>query len=117
MMFMFLFFGVPLPSCKEYGRLKKAHIHVWVQESNEVLAEKKAREYIKSFEWNPEGVQDAFQIPHGLIPPLGAAEEQLFHRALKYGIAADFVASPVQEGNPDDPVWMRPMNEKGSFEP
>ena len=108
-MYMFVFKGVPAPTNPASVELKQALIHIWVMDPDASIAEERAMRYITDHGWNPTSVEYAFEILPETIPQVGAAESQLYQRACLYGIAADFLASPLAEGAPNDPVHIRRM--------
>ncbi len=102
--FMFVIHSVPLPKNKNYKTIHKALVHIWVMDESIQAAQDKAFAYIKSFNWNPLRTEHAFQINEEQIASLHPDEARLYQKAILYGIAADFLASPIREKAPDSPV-------------
>ena len=111
-LYMFVFVAKPC-SHNEYSKtLKSAYVHIWVFSESIESAESRAKEYINSYSWNPESLEHAFEILPSMIPQLGAAESRLYRLACQNGISADFVASPLNDGSPDDPIRILPLESK-----
>lgn len=102
--FRFVIKSVPLPNNKNYRTIKQAMVHICVLSSDIGTAQEKALSYISSFDWNPLKVEYALAITEEQIPHLHKDEFLLYQKSLIYGIAADFLASPVREKSPDSPV-------------
>ena len=102
--FMFVVKSVPLPRNKNYHSVRQALVHIWVFDNSIDDAQKKALHYIKSLDWNPLSVEHALSIYSEQIPHLHKDEAVLYRKACLYGIAADFLASPIREKSQDSPV-------------
>lgn len=102
--FMFVIKGIPLPENHNYGTIGGANIHIWVMSDNLSNAKDNALSFIQEYLWKPQSVEHAFEILPGQISQLHEDEAKLYHKALQNGIAADFLAYPVVDGNPNDPI-------------
>lgn len=104
MVYMFVILAKPSPENERHAELKGAHVHIWVNSSAESKALQSANAYIRRYGWIPSEVEYAFEIQEAQLPKLGASESRLYNRACLSGIAADFLAFPLEEGEPNDPV-------------
>ncbi len=102
--FMFVIDGIPLPENHNYDTVGGAKIHVWVMDDNITSARDKALSMVEHYLWNVKGIEYEFEISQSQIPHLHEAEALLYQKALHHGIAADFLAYPKIDGNPDDPI-------------
>lgn len=93
-LFFFSFEAVPTHASPQASDLAGADIHVWVQDRNIDSAETTARQCIMDFAWIVQSVSVAKQCPLERILQLDEEEQVLVLRAIKEGIAADFLAWP-----------------------
>ena len=106
--FMFVINSIPAPDNRYFGRIRRGIVHIWVFSDSVENAMEAAFSYIRRQHWTPVETEYAFEIPDALIPDLHKDEAALYRQARKYGIAADILASPVEEGNPGDPAILAP---------
>lgn len=102
--FMFVINGIPLPENHNYSIVGGAKIHIWVIDENMDSAKNKAISMVEKHLWSVQNIEYAFEIYPKQLHNLHEAEVVLYHRALRDGIAADFLAYPKVDGAPDDPV-------------
>ena len=102
--YMFVIKSVPLPSNQHSKTIRHALVHIWVFSDNINNAQTKACDYIKSFKWNPLSVEHAFEITEEQLSHLHKDEDLLYRKACQFGIAADFLASPMRDKSPDAPI-------------
>ena len=102
--FMFVINGVPLPQNHNYDKIGGAKIHIWVMDNTADSAQEKAISLIKQYLWKVTDVEHALQISQEQLQHLHKDETVLYQKALRHGIAADFLAYPKIDGNPGDPV-------------
>lgn len=102
--FMFVIRSVPLPCNRHYRTIKQALVHIWVMDTHIDSARSVALDYIRSLDWNPLSVEHALEIREEQIPRFPKEEVSLYHRALRDGVSADFLASPIREKSSDSPV-------------
>lgn len=93
-LFFFAFEAVPTHASPQAGDLAGADIHVWVQDRNIDSAESMARQCIMDFAWIVQNISVAKHCPLERILQLDEEEQALVLRAIKEGIAADFLAWP-----------------------
>ena len=105
--FMFVLLGKPGKDSSEYGKVKYAHIHIWVMSSDSDSALNKAMDYVTQYHWILESVEHEFHFLPEQLPQLDANEFLLYQKARTLGIAADFVAVSVE---PLDAPAVRRMN-------
>lgn len=108
-MYMFVILANPSPENECHATLKEARVHIWVNRSEESEALQSANAYIGRYGWIPSKVECAFEIQEKQMPKLGVSESRLYEQARLSGIAADFLAYPLEEGKPDDPVRLERM--------
>ena len=102
--FAFVVASVPLPESKWHHQLAGANVHIWVMDNSIDSARNRAICYIQDQAWKPHEIRFETEIPREQIPSLGKGEARLYNQALTSGLAADFLAFPLQDGDPDDPV-------------
>lgn len=102
--YMFVVKGVPLPNSRHYRTIRQAFIHIWIMDSDMDSAREHVLSYIRSLNWNPLLVEHALEIQKEQIAHLPEEEAVLYQKALRSGIAADFLASPIRERPSDSPV-------------
>ncbi len=102
--YMFVIKSVPLPSNRHYRTIRQALVHIWVIDSDIDSARENALSYIRSLNWNPLLVEHALEIQKEQIPRLPEEEAALYQKALRSGVAADFLASPIRERPSGSPV-------------
>ena len=102
--FMFVIDGVPLPENHNYSTIGGAKIHIWVMDKEIESAKDKAISYVSQYIWHAQGIEYAFEILPEQIRELDISEATLYQKELRNGIAADFLAYPKVDGNPDDPI-------------
>lgn len=93
-LFFFAFEAVPTAASPQAGDLAGADIHVWVHDKSMDSAETTARQCIMDFAWIVQSVSAARHCPLEHILQLEENEQLLVLRAIKDGIAADFLAWP-----------------------
>ena len=93
LMYMFVIDAKPSPCREDYRELSDAICHIWVVANDEEIARQKAETYITSYGWIPLAYEYAFEIQSEHPPELHEDEERLFHQALRFGVAADFLSS------------------------
>ena len=101
--YMFVITAVPTTDNPNFQKVFSAEVHIWVIADSIETAQNVALEDIKAHGWIPQEVQYAFDSTPEQIRNLGTDEAWLYQRALKHGIASDYIGSPVQE-NPGTPV-------------
>lgn len=67
-------------------------------------AKKKALNDITAAHWIPQNVEHEFEMTDVQLDDLHEAEAVLYQKALAYGIASDYIASPIHEKPKDSPV-------------
>lgn len=102
--FMLVINGTPLPENHNYNTVGGAKIHIWVMDNDADSAQEKAESYVKQYLWKIQSVEHVLQISPEQLQHLHEAEALLYQKALRNGIAADFLAYPRVDGNPDDPI-------------
>lgn len=102
--FMLVINGTPLPENHNYNTVGGAKIHIWVMDNDADSAQEKAESYVKQYLWKIQSVEHVLQISPEQLHHLHEAEALLYQKALRNGIAADFLAYPRVDGNPDDPI-------------
>lgn len=105
--FMFVIKSKPLPDNNNYYSIRSALVHIWVLDISIDDAREKAFSYIKSFHWAPIVVESAFAILPEQLSHLDTRELLLYQKALHYGIAAEFLASPLRDQDPETPPEYR----------
>lgn len=108
-MYMFVILAKPSPENERCAALREARVHIWVNRFDESDALQSANAYIEHYGWIPSKVECAFEIQDKQIPKLGVSESRLYEQACLSGIAADFLAYPLKEGKPNDPVCLERM--------
>ena len=93
-LFFFAFEAVPTAASPQACDLAGADIHVWVHDKSMDSAESMARQCIMDFAWIVQNVSAAKHCPLEHILKLEENEQVLVLRAIKDGIAADFLAWP-----------------------
>lgn len=108
--YMFVIKSSPTEMNRYYGKAGGAIVHVWVMDDDPESALSRARDYIRSFHWEPEEVQYAFQPLPEQIAQLEKDELSRYHSALSHGVFGDFFGWLKDEGKPGDPaVLCRPF--------
>lgn len=102
--FMLVINGTPLPENHNYNTVGGAKIHIWVMDNDADSAQEKAESFVKQYLWKIQSVEHVLQISQGQLPYLHEAEALLYQKALRDGIAADFLAYPKVDSDPDDPI-------------
>lgn len=102
--FMLVINGIPLPENHNYNTVERAKIHIWVMDNDADSAQEKAVSLVKQYLWEIKGVEHVLQISQEQLKHLHKAEDLLYQKALRDGIAADFLAYPKVDGNPNDPI-------------
>lgn len=102
--FMFVINGTPLPENHNYSTIGGAKIHIWVMDNNADSAQEKAVSLVKQYLWKIQSVEHVLRISQEQLQHLHEAEALLYQKALRNGIAADFLAYPKVDGDPDDPI-------------
>lgn len=102
--FMLVINGLPLPENHNYSTVGGAKIHIWVMDNDADSAQEKAISLVKQYLWEIQSVEYVLQISQEQLQHLHEAEALLYQKALRNGIAADFLAYPKVDGNPDDPI-------------
>lgn len=105
-MYMFVIPAVPSAKNVRCAHLKSARVHIWVNTSGELEALRRANAYISDYEWIPSDPECALEIQEEQIPHLGISESQLRNQALRFGIAAHFLAVPIEQDNANAPVYL-----------
>ena len=108
--YMFVFNAIPTSSNKECKDIAGGRVHIWVMEENLETAKIRALTDIASYHWKVTGVEYESEILPEQFSHLHESEALLYHKALQNGIAADYLASPVKQGSPDDPVVIRKLD-------
>lgn len=93
-MFMFIIRCLPDPKKSEYAELKYCLAHIWVKSDDQAKAETMARDYATSYGWLPQCIERAFDFRSQQPQNLHQLEAVLYLKAVRFGIAADFLASP-----------------------
>ena len=106
-LFFFAFEAIPTTASPQATDLAGADIHVWVQAESMAGAESTARQHIMDFAWVVQELSLARHWPLERIPDLHKDEQALVQRAIRYGIAADFLAWPKEDGVDEDPMEIR----------
>jgi hypothetical protein len=106
-LFFFSFDAVPTSASSQATDLAGAEIHVWVTDKSMDSAESMARQCIMDFAWIVQGVSVAKHCPLERILQLDEEEQVLVLRAIKEGIAADFLAWPKDGIIADDYSQLR----------
>lgn len=107
--FMYVIKSIPMPESPFYTSISSALVHIWIMSDSQSSALETALAYIKCQAWEPLEIEHAFEILPEQVQGFHKDEQLLYRKALKYGIAADFVSSPIQEGNPSDPTIQMPL--------
>ncbi len=116
-LFFFAFEATPTVASPQARDLAGADIHIWVQADSMAGAESTARQHIMDFSWVVTELSLARHWPLERIPDLHKDEQALAQRAIRYGVAADFLAWP-KEDNPDgDPMEVRSAGSPRSHPP
>lgn len=102
--FMFVINGTPLPENHNYNSIGGAKIHIWVMENTIDSARDKALAMVKNYLWSVQEIEHELQISEEQLHNLHDAEALLYQKALRHGIAADFLAYPKVDGDPNDPI-------------
>ncbi len=102
--FMFVIVAVPSKDNRHYQNIFKAIVHIWVMDDNIESAKQKALTDIKNSHWIPQNIEHEFEMTGVQPDTLHEAEAALYQRALTYGIASDYIVSPVYEKPKDSPV-------------
>lgn len=102
--FLFVIKGVPSPANHNFNLVGGAFIHVITVCDNMDNAKDRALSFIRSQLWEPQEIENAFEILPEQAPLLDKAEASLYSKALQEGISAMFVAYPKVDGSPDDPI-------------
>lgn len=102
--FMLVINGTPLPENHNYNTVVGAKIHIWVMDNDADSAQEKAESYVKQYLGKVQSVEHVLQISSEQLQHLHEAEALLYQKARRNGIAADFLAYPKVDGNPDDPI-------------
>lgn len=93
--FMFVIRAVPLPTNTQCENIAGGIVHIWVISKNDKESAKlQALDYITKYQWKVMNFEHEFEIHESLIPDLGEEELLLYHKACRFGIAADFLAHP-----------------------
>ena len=98
----------PSPDNRYYQRIAQGRFHIWAIANSIGPALLRASDYIKDQHWIPGELEHAFEIPPEQLPALHEDEAALYQKALVYGIAADIIASPAEDGSPGDPAMLLP---------
>lgn len=107
---MFVFSAIPTSSNKDCKDIAGAKVHIWVMEENLETARIRALTDITSYHWEVTDVEYESEILPKQLSYLHESEALLYHKALQNGIAADYLAFPVKQGSPDDPVVIRKLD-------
>ncbi len=102
--FMLVINGTPLPENHNYNTVGGAKIHIWVMDNDADSAQEKAESFVKQYLWKIQSVEHVLQISPEQLQHLHKAEALLYQKALRNGIAAEFLAYPKVDGDPDDPI-------------
>lgn len=102
--FMFVIVAVPSKENRHYRNIFKAKVHIWVMDNNIDNAKQKALNDITAAHWIPQNVEHEFEMTDVQLDDLHEAEAVLYQKALAYGIASDYIASPIHEKPKDSPV-------------
>ena len=102
--FMFVITAVPDKSNRHFNNVFKALVHIWVMDTNLESAKHRALNDIKKCFWIPQKIEHEFEIKPEQLENLHKAEATLYQKALAYGIAADYIASPIRERSADVPI-------------
>jgi hypothetical protein len=105
--YLFVINIVPSPENKDCQDIAGAKAHVWTISDDKEKAKLRAIEYIKKTHWQIVEFEYEFEIHEQQIPKLHEDEARLYNMALRYGIAADYIAYPKIPGNPGDPPIIR----------
>lgn len=106
--YMFVIESEPASDNRYFGKIGWARFHIWVISSSEDAAIIRAFGYIQRQHWTPIKIEHAFEIDPEHLPDLHEDEAALYAKARVYGIAADIIAVPLEDGNPDDPAMLLP---------
>ncbi len=92
--FFFVIRAEPTEAAVSAQDIAGAIVHIWVMDSSLEQAEARARSYILDYAWIALKTDYAFEINDKQIASLGAEERTLYQKALRHGIAADFLGYP-----------------------
>ncbi len=96
-MYFLYFTAEPTTDSPEYGKIQPGYAHVWVQANSPEIAEFIAEGYMAREKLKPLTLEFVVDSRDMRLDDLGAAEASLYHRALKNGVALDFVSSLVDD--------------------
>ena len=108
--YMFVLRCTPSVNSRYHGKIEHGIFHVWVIDDCPESALTRAEDLVERKNWISKEVQYAFDVPDSLIPELGEDEAALYRQALRFGIAADMVSAPIDDGLPDDPSLLVPLS-------
>lgn len=106
-LFFFAFEATPTAASPQATDLAGADIHIWVQADSMAGAESTARQHIMDFAWVVKELSLARHWPLERIPDLHKDEQALAQRAIRFGVAADFLAWPKEANPGEDPLEVR----------
>lgn len=103
--YMFVIYAVPKAENKHFTSVRGAHVHIWVIDDSPDSALQRATSYIEKYQWLPTEIEHAFDASRMRISDLHEEEQRLYLTALRYGIASDFLAEPLNN-SPDSEVYI-----------
>lgn len=75
----------------EYKSYGDSRVHIWVRGGDIDSAKAIMLNHVRSHHWIPKEIVSAYSIPLPLTDNLDTQESALYHRALQYGVASDFL--------------------------
>jgi hypothetical protein len=102
--FLLVIKGIPSPTNQKFNSIGGAFIHIITVNDNINSAKDHALSFIRDQLWEPQEIEEAFEILPEQVPLLDKVEASLYSKALRDGISAMFVAYPKEGGSPNDPI-------------
>ena len=100
--YMFVINAKPFSDTKVSKITSEAIVHCWVIAEDDTIAESVAYSFISLRQFEPVSTEHAFLIQPEQIPGFHESEQRLYQRALRYGIAADFLVGADVLEMPED---------------
>lgn len=107
--YFFAFEVEPLPENQDCQDVAGAMAHIWVMGPDMDWARTRALLHVAHWKWKVLRTEVELAIQPEQIPGFHDAEIELYHKALRDGVASDFIGWPQNPGTPDDPPIMRKL--------
>ena len=108
-MHFFAIHTTPTAAATNAEDIAAAIAHVWVNDTDQISAEQRARTYLMDQGWIAGEVDAVLAPTPAQIAQLDADELANYQVAVRYGIYAQFVAWPKEPRPEDSPVELRTL--------